>query len=161
MIRAAEKAGIRVPRLYHVDQSQHTITMEWIEDAVTLKTAFLESSLEEDWKALASQLGSLVARLHKVDLIHGDLTTSNVLLQTRTLVIIDFGLSYVSASVEDKAVDLYLLERALTSTHSTIASDAFALILEAYKQQEGAKGSAVLQRLAKVQLRGRKRSMIG
>ena len=30
---------------------------------------------------------------------------------------IDFGLSYLKKSVEDKAVDLYVLEKAFISTH--------------------------------------------
>ena len=58
--------------------------------------------------------------MHAIDVIHGDLTTSNMLLRSTSppsIVLIDFGLSYVSSLVEDKAVDLYVLERALASTH--------------------------------------------
>lgn len=66
--------------------------------------------------------------MHSIDVIHGDLTTSNMLLRTPAastsqttseprVVLIDFGLSYISTLPEDKAVDLYVLERALASTH--------------------------------------------
>lgn len=56
--------------------------------------------------------------MHKTDIIHGDLTTSNMLLRSSLdIVLIDFGLSYISTLIEDKAVDLYVLERAIGSTH--------------------------------------------
>ena len=88
-------------------------------------------------------IGSIVANLHNANIIHGDLTTSNFLLQPKSesiefadsdelsdaLIIvkiiknpcliycIDFGLSYMSSLIEDKAVDIYVLKRALISTH--------------------------------------------
>lgn len=69
--------------------------------------------------AIARSIGISIARMHRTDIIHGDLTTSNMLLRHSLdqLVLIDFGLAYISALVEDKAVDLYVLERAIGSTH--------------------------------------------
>jgi TP53 regulating kinase-like protein len=57
--------------------------------------------------------------MHASDVVHGDLTTSNAMwiAPTQRLVLIDFGLSTTSALAEDKAVDLYVLERAFVSTH--------------------------------------------
>lgn len=49
--------------------------------------------------------------------IHGDLTTSNMIYKDDQIYLIDFGLSYVKTSIEDRAVDLYVLERAFISTH--------------------------------------------
>lgn len=69
---------------------------------------------------IMTSIGRSIASMHAIDVIHGDLTTSNMLLRSTTppsIVLIDFGLSYVSSLVEDKAVDLYVLERALASTH--------------------------------------------
>ena len=37
-------------------------------------------------------------------------------------VLIDFGLSYNNTLAEDKAVDLYVLERAFTSAHSALGN---------------------------------------
>lgn len=64
-------------------------------------------------------MGQMVARLHNHNLIHGDLTTSNFMIEEGTgdLVVIDFGLTAVSTSAEDMGVDLYVLERAFISTH--------------------------------------------
>jgi TP53 regulating kinase-like protein len=73
---------------------------------------------------------------------------------------IDFGLAYGSNLVEDKAVDLYVLERAIASTHPTVAKAMFAAVAEAYAR-EAANAGPVLARLADVQLRGRKRDMVG
>ena len=73
--------------------------------------------------ALAKMIGSTVAKMHASGLIHGDITTSNILVINSdtgddvSLVMIDFGLSYQEGSPEDKGVDLYVLERALLSTH--------------------------------------------
>lgn len=75
--------------------------------------------------AIMESIGKAIGRMHRENVIHGDLTTSNMLLRWHladtddkaSIVIIDFGLSYVSALAEDKAVDLYVLERALASTH--------------------------------------------
>ena len=69
---------------------------------------------------IMTSIGRSIASMHAIDVIHGDLTTSNMLLRSTappSIVLIDFGLSYVSSLVEDKAVDLYVLERALASTH--------------------------------------------
>ena len=69
-------------------------------------------------KQLGATIGKQLAEMHSLDLIHGDLTTSNMLLRPNgSLVWIDFGLSYISNLPEDKAVDLYVLERAISSTH--------------------------------------------
>lgn len=77
---------------------------------------------------IMTSIGESIGAMHSIDVIHGDLTTSNMLLRRASssdtnssslpsIALIDFGLSYVSTLVEDKAVDLYVLERALASTH--------------------------------------------
>ena len=63
---------------------------------------------------IGAQVGKAVAKMHDGGLIHGDLTTSNILVRDddeRTVVIIDFGLASNSIIAEDKGVDLYVLER--------------------------------------------------
>lgn len=139
-------------------------------------------------------IGTQLALLHLADIVHGDLTTSNMMLrvspshpsssQSRSallsspaptdgtplpweVVLIDFGLSYVSTMVEDKAVDLYVLERAFSSTHPEplLAKgdvSMYGKIEEAYANRLGPKEWVkVRRRLEDVRLRGRKRSMVG
>jgi TP53 regulating kinase-like protein len=69
-------------------------------------------------------LAKLIYRVHDLGtifvtegVIHGDLTTSNMIYKDGQIYLIDFGLSYVKNSIEDRAVDLYVLERAFISTH--------------------------------------------
>jgi TP53 regulating kinase-like protein len=62
-------------------------------------------------------------------------------------VLIDFGLSFQSSLVEDKAVDLYVLERAFASTHPA-SEPLFALVVDAYGRELGTKAwEGVLRRL--------------
>lgn len=138
-----------------------------------------ESKGEEEAKELMSRIGKAIGRLHEIGVIHGDLTTSNLMLQPTgslsnghveqetegrptlegEVVLIDFGLAQQSVQDEDKAVDLYVLERAFGSTHPT-AEHLFQDVLGAYKTSyKGA--SVVLRRLEDVRMRGRKRSMLG
>jgi len=116
---------------------------------------------------LMELIGAEIAKMHLVDVIHGDLTTSNMMLRRKTssdsasqLVLIDFGLSYVSSLVEDKAVDLYVLERAFASTHPN-SEPLFASVLKAYEVRSGKEWKAIGHKLDEVRLRGRKRSMVG
>lgn len=74
--------------------------------------------------------------------------------------LIDFGLAYTSSLVEDKAVDLYVLERAFSSTHPE-SEPLFSSVLQAYEKKMGKEWRAVSRRLDEVRLRGRKRSMVG
>lgn len=159
----ARRNGVRAPVIYSVDLQNGQFIMEHIR-GVTLKQTIMNLPIESstDLSSLGEAVGRMVAGLHNVDTIHGDLTTSNILVEQSTgqLVLIDFGLSYGSNLIEDKAVDLYVLERALTSTHPETADHIFQAVLKAYgvtaKNQKN-----ILNKLADVQLRGRKRDMIG
>ena len=61
-------------------------------------------------------------------------------------VLIDFGLAYNSNLVEDKAVDLYVLERAFSSTHPD-SEPLFASVLKAYQRKMGKEWAAIAKRL--------------
>lgn len=138
---------------------------------------------EEEMCVFLKTIGRAVGSLHKTGVIHGDLTTSNLMLRTGKpgtpdgtdadiprmddgrpslagdIVLIDFGLAGQSIQDEDKAVDLYVLERAFGSSHPR-TEQFFEQVLKGYA--EGYKGAlTVLKRLEDVRMRGRKRSMIG
>jgi TP53 regulating kinase-like protein len=107
-------------------------------------------------------MGSILAKLHSNGVVHGDLTTSNMMIQENgALVLIDFGLAHISSNPEDLAVDLYVLERALLSTHPELVDIHFLdQVLTTYKS-ECKKSDAILQKLSQVRLRGRKRECFG
>ncbi|XP_022971412.1 EKC/KEOPS complex subunit bud32 isoform X2 [Cucurbita maxima] len=120
----ARRLAVSTPVLYAVDPILHTLTFEYVEGR-SVKDILLEIGSSGDGskqlKDIAMQIGVAIGKLHDGGLIHGDLTTSNMLVRSSTneLVLIDFGLSFTSTIPEDKAVDLYVLERALLSMHSS------------------------------------------
>lgn len=156
-IAKAWKSRIPTPTLYFVDSKAALIVMEKI-DGLSVKEAIIQSLMPME--VLGRLLGEIIANLHSADIIHGDLTTSNILLRKDLPVLIDFGLASVSNSAEDRAVDLYVLERAINSTHPECGQQLFHAILSAYGSTVN-NAKATLSKLAEVQLRGRKRDMIG
>ncbi|XP_028804089.1 EKC/KEOPS complex subunit bud32 isoform X1 [Neltuma alba] len=147
----ARRLGVCTPVLYAVDPVSHTLTFEFIEGP-SVKDVFLEFGLhgvnEKQLDDIASQIGDAIGKIHDGGLIHGDLTTSNMLLKngTNQLVLIDFGLSFISTLPEDKAVDLYVLERALLSMHSS-CGNVMDRILAAYRKSSK-QWSSTLNKLA-------------
>ena len=103
--------------------------------------------------ALSEELGKKIGIMHAHDIIHGDLTTSNMILDSE-IKFIDFGLSFFSAKEEDKAVDLHLLRQALESKHHEVWEKCFEAALKGYKKGNP-DFSPVLTRLEKVEARGR------
>jgi len=102
---------------------------------------------------LSKEVGEKVAILHNNHIIHGDLTTSNMIFE-KELYFIDFGLGFFSRKIEDKAVDLHLLKEALESKHSKIWKKSYKAVLESYAKK-AADGKEVLERIKIVEKRGR------
>ncbi|MBA0619664.1 hypothetical protein Godav_005480, partial [Gossypium davidsonii] len=147
----ARRLGVLTPVLYAVDPVIHTLTFEYVEGP-SVKDVFLgigsTGVFQERLTDIATQIGDAIGKLHDGGLVHGDLTTSNMLIRngTNKLVLIDFGLSFTSTLPEDKAVDLYVLERALISMHSS-CGNVMDLILAAYKKSSK-QWSSTLNKLA-------------
>jgi len=139
-----------VPEVYEVDDINMIIEMEYIK-GMLLKDFINEKNFEEILK-ISSTLGGEIAKLHDHDIIHGDLTTTNLIINDRVY-FIDFGLAFVSHKAEDKAVDLYLLKQALTSSFPQISEQVFNIILQSYHVHKNHK--EVIERLKKVEKRGR------
>jgi TP53 regulating kinase-like protein len=119
--------------------------------------------------SVATAIGSIVAKMHNIHVIHGDLTTSNFIIRgsanvnnesSPCLFLIDFGLALTGCTnPEEKAVDLYVLERAFISSHPG-SDDLLAEVMRTYKRVCSSSDS-VLQRLFNVRQRGRKRDCFG
>ncbi|KAH9987063.1 kinase-like domain-containing protein [Russula vinacea] len=186
------RCGVSVPGLRFVDAANGVLGIEWVngrsirfllgsgdegeeadgnEDGVVVVDEEPLAEYGVTKEALMIMVGTEIAKMHLADIVHGDLTTSNMMLRhppsindlpqgTQQLVLIDFGLAYTSSLTEDKAVDLYVLERAFASTHPD-SSPLFDRVLEGYKGKTGREWTAIGRRLEEVRLRGRKRSMLG
>ncbi len=138
--------GFPAPKLHRMSDEEMTIHMEHI------KGEPVKNVLEKDYKAISKEIGEKVAKLHEHNIIHNDLTTSNM-IYNKGIYFIDFGLSFFSEREEDKAVDLHLLKRALDSKHPEICEECFAEVLKGYKKYPEHK--KVIERLKIVEARGR------
>ena len=118
----------------------------------------LRDVLYKDPLNLGREIGNKIGILHNNDIIHGDLTTSNMILDNE-IKFIDFGLSFFSIKEEDKAVDLHLLRQGLESKHHQNWEEIFTQALEGYKQTNP-NHKLVLNRLQAVEKRGRHKSKI-
>ena len=108
------KLGICVPALYNCDMGTMTLTMEKIAGSPLRAVIANENTTNEQKMKLAEKTGTALAKLHSADMIHGDLTTSNIFVSEKSeIYLIDFGLSSQSTFPEDYAVDLYVFERAV------------------------------------------------
>jgi len=139
--------GVLAPKVGCVDK--FSIEMEYV-DGARLKDVLDAGNAA----SMALQLGKMIGVLHKNDIIHGDITTSNVIYSAGALYILDFGLGYFSKAVEDKAVDLHLLEEALESTHAKLKDKFFDAFCESYRK-EYKNSPEVMERLKEIRLRGR------
>jgi Kae1-associated kinase Bud32 len=148
-VKILQKASllISVPKI--ISSSNDSIQMEYIKGK---KLSEHLDSLHNS-SLVCKQIGSSLAILHDNNLIHGDLTTSNMLYANKKVYFIDFGLGYESSKVEDKAVDLHLIKEALNAKHHVNAVKFFKAILAGYKKSKNSK--QVIARLDVVEKRGR------
>ncbi|MHA1594714.1 MAG: Kae1-associated kinase Bud32 [Candidatus Baldrarchaeia archaeon] len=151
----AKKAGVPTPALYFIDLESGSIIMERIEGQV-LKD-ILDKLSEDRAREICREIGRLVGKLHNNGIIHGDLTTSNMILSPDgRIVFIDFGLAEYSKELEDRAVDIHLMRRALESTHYEKDDLYFKWIMEGYFEIVGeSAGKEVLERVEEIRRRGR------
>jgi len=141
------------PKLIKADEKTKEIEMEFIEGKVLSK--YLETAKEKEQKSICEKIGENISRLHKNDIIHGDLTPSNMILSDKNKVyFIDFGLAYISHKPEDKAVDLHLLREALEATFAERWKVLFDAVKKGYSKGH-ADSKKILERFTAVERRGR------
>lgn len=150
ILAKAEELGIQVPRIFGSDT--YELHIEYIDGECLSGT--LNSYSEKEQFAVMETLGTQVALLHKHNIIHGDLTTSNVILKKTKVFVIDFGLGFISTKIEDKAVDLHLIKQALEAKHFQNHEALFSHFLKGYRLKEK---KEILERLRTVEKRGRYR----
>lgn len=161
--------GMKVPGLIAVDSRNGVLWMEYIGEELANGVSSLKNYLwldGDDSKRILTEVGAMIAQLHLHGVVHGDLTTSNVMLfrdESWHPCLIDFGLGSQSELAEDKAVDLYVLERAILSTHPVKSEEYNEWLMEGYRSayKDQNKLKQLLKRYEDVRLRGRKRSMLG
>ena len=148
MLSIAKEIGVRTPFVYFVDPISAEIVMEFIEGK-NLKEKMNES--------LALEMGRCTGLLHTNNIIHNDLTTSNFIKAANNqLVLLDFGLSFLSGRLEDKAVDIRLVKEVFFSSYVSISDLAFSKFLIGYSSVIGQKTMmAILKKVLEIEHRGR------
>jgi len=155
LMHEAKKAGVPTPIIYLVDIKEAMIVMEFIEGDQVKKLLGLVSQEERD--RLCYDIGELIGKLHKNGIIHGDLTTSNMIRDADgKIFFIDFGLGEKLNEVEAKGVDLHLMKRALQSTHFKFADECFNAVVRGYSSiLDHATVKDVLEKIREIERRGR------
>ena len=154
MIEQAKRAGIRAPFLYAMDLPRATLVMEYVQgDRLRDLVGSLRTDEAED---AFERFGRSAARMHTAGIMHGDLTTANVLKKGKDLVFIDFGLSARTDRLEDHAVDLRLIKETLVGAHPGVAQAALDSLFRGYASEAGTQRfRSVLRQLKSIERRGR------
>jgi TP53 regulating kinase-like protein len=155
LMHEAKKAGVSTPIIFQVDTKNMLIIMEFI-NGEQVKHILANLSIPKR-QNLCFKIGMLVARLHSHGIIHGDLTTSNLILSDYgKLFFIDFGLAEKQIELEAKGVDLHLMKRSLQSTHNQFSKNCFKSIMNGYSKVIGETITKdVLKKIQEIERRGR------
>jgi len=155
MIHKAKEAGVPTPTVYMIDILDTTIVMEFIEGRQVKQ--ILGSLSSKERRNLCRHIGNLIGRLHTHGIIHGDLTTSNMILTHNSKVVfVDFGLSEHSSELETRGVDLHLMKRTFQSSHFKYAEECFDAVMEGYSDFMGEDvAEDVSKKILEIERRGR------
>lgn len=154
LISDARTYGVSVPIIFDVDLIKGIITMQYV-NGKRIKD-ILNDLDEEERKRICNKIGHGIAKLHKNGIIHGDITTSNMILLDDKIHFIDFGLGCKSNEIETKGVDLHVLMEAFESTHSQ-HQKCFDYVIDGYKKICGEEADLVVNKIKDIVKRGRYR----
>jgi TP53 regulating kinase and related kinases len=155
LMHEAKTAGVATPLIYMVSVPQSTIIMQYIEGEQVKQ--LLNNSCETVRHDVCFKIGESVAQLHSYGLVHGDLTTSNMIQTPKgKLYFIDFGLGEKNSEIEEQGVDLHLLKRAFQSTHFQFWEECLQSVRCGYSSIRGIEAAEkVYEKTREIEKRGR------
>lgn len=155
LIHEAKSAGVPTPLIFMVNVAESTIIMEFVEGKQVKQVLNTVSKAKR--REICREIGELIGKLHKHGLIHGDLTTSNMILTDEgRIVFVDFGLGEKNIELEAQGVDLHLMKRALQSTHFLFWEECFDEVLCGYGYVVGETlAEKVYEKIKEIERRGR------
>jgi len=155
LMHEAKAAGVPTPLIYMVNVAKASITMEYVEGQQIKQ--LLNKIPKEKQQKLCVAIGELIGKLHRQGLIHGDLTTSNMILSSEgKIFFVDFGLGEKNIELEAEGVDLHLMKRALQSTHYHFWEECFRNVMCGYSSVLGAEqAEKVYEKIKEIERRGR------
>ena len=152
LISRAKRIGVETPNIISVDEKNYKIKMDFI-DGKRLKE-FINETDDINRRKVAEEIGKSIGLLHKNGIVHGDLTTSNMILKDDKIFFIDFGLGEFSNRIENQATDLSVLKEAFKSTHFKHLNLLWENLIKGYKQTNS-NFNKVLDTLDDIENRGR------
>jgi TP53 regulating kinase-like protein len=155
LMHEAKAAGVPTPLIYMVNVPEASITMEYLEGQQIKQ--LLKKAPQGRRRELCVAIGELIGKLHRQGLIHGDLTTSNMILNPEgKIFFVDFGLGEKNVEVEARGVDLHLMKRALQSTHYQFWEECFKNVMCGYSSVLGVEtAEKVYEKIREIERRGR------
>ena len=136
ILRDAKVAGVKVPSIIEVEPESNAFSMTYI-DGIVARECLDEMSMEKA-SQLFKQLGMMVGSLHAAGIVHGDLTTSNIVITpSGEPFLVDFGMSKRSSEPEDRGVDLHLLQRSIAASHLKDAGPLIKALSTGYMETAG------------------------
>jgi len=161
IIEKASSKGVCVPRLLVAAISKGILVMEKVEGIrLDIVLSDIYPSLEKAYNlhSLFTEIGKSLALLHKANIVHGDFTVSNIIVDSSDRnfpCIIDFGLSRFSGDVEDRAMDLRVFLKSIESSFPRYLEFIRKGVLEGYSTIASGFYTEVIARLKDMELRGR------
>lgn len=151
LLGEAKRCGVKTPLVFDVDKKNFSIVMQKIPGKVVKEV--LNNSNSKNIRKICLKIGKNLAKLHNCSIIHGDLTSSNMILNDEFVYFIDFGLGTISDLVEDKGVDLLVFKKAISGVHNDISEECMSSILEGYENAHDF--AAVTKKIIEIENRGR------
>jgi N6-L-threonylcarbamoyladenine synthase/protein kinase Bud32 len=155
LLSYVKRLGVRSPILYNIDIEDKSIIMEKINGTLVKDIIKNNNVGNEDLIAIFKEIGEKIALIHEGNIIHGDLTSSNIILNENSeLVFIDFGLGKFSELAEDKGADLLVLKKSLQTINYKISTNLFNNLIESYSNSYN-KAAEIIAKIDEIQKRGR------
>ena len=150
IISQVKSFGISTPLIYFMDINKCSILMQYIDGKI------VRDLKGNDIVKVCSEIGQIVGTMHKHGIMHGDLTTSNFILDKEKLFLIDFGLASRTEKPDDHAIDLRLFKEILNSAHAEVMEKSWKNFQKGYSKAVGMKYSKkILNLVAVIESRGR------
>ena len=133
IISQVKSFGISTPLIYFMDVSKCSILMQKIDGKV------VRDLKDNDIVKICGEIGRIVGLMHKNGIMHGDLTTSNFIIDKEKLFLIDFGLASRTEKPDDHAIDLRLFKEILNSAHAKVIEKSWKNFQKGYSKSVGTK----------------------
>lgn len=154
IIHESKIAGTRTPSILGLDLEHSSIIMTFVEGSIARDV--VDSMIGTERSSILEELGRQVGHLHSAGIVHGDLTTSNIILSSDSEpFLIDFGMAGRSTEPEDFGTDLHLLQRSLTATHALDPASSLRRVAKGYREVVGKDAEPSLRKAAEISRRGR------